>query len=871
MVDANDMQRARDYVSAIVWRLETLQFRTRFNHETGENEKLPVKIRRFSNGIPRDIVLPVLRIIAEGSPYTGRNLFNGEGSDDKFVSTNVYIRKDQTLETGRRSDASYTIIQDLLLMDASDSLSTMDYLSCSRVSTSEYRWDEDHVESLPEGSPKQGVIYQITNISKSAETDLFSYQVKKSVAVTQHQPEAVVMCDARRRSTVEVWDNVYGQPGWFSYDSVRNGGGSITIPSPCTASDGTTVTVELHENEDCTYRVTVRRTTVEPGFELEYMRYYDQFKAEHSDTIDGQRQGLSKDGLRQINGVITRYESQQNDDGTWRNKISQTVEQEVMNSTVAKTVSPFLEEVRWVDTATSSAATALPSDYLYGRYETTVTPGGRYTNTYTGYKVVGGDVGVTCESTKFLHTHVSEALIPSLPPLADPAVEAHQGVVTTLQYSVNTDTGAVTERKTEKTEICVPGSTVSVSQSLRNRTLRVVDSNLQDLNGSTIDGVDLEGYAQSASLNVGDTLELVRNPGGSVTRTRTTKTVDGSARLVHMSCLNTAQEHVHVQDSVVGNGPLNEKDHQEAVSAGTNDQGKAAYQQVEYTLDEDNVVTKRVTDTVENSVKTTRRYHRSHLETTSQEETTSSKENPADNNREEPPEGQVFSIDAQMTRGGHYTVVRGSTQAVYKTWEDQIKSADDILFKIGFRNATADQVKELRDSVETRMKDSAYADKPEDRYDQYDPFINRMVNEYGLYDGSVGYSAKRFYSQFSSASGGSSKPETDPITTRVQSKTYQVLPNSSEGYVEAGEDMSFVLVTKTYTTTSIVGVGADSYKKACQDVNSQKIVGDIQTSIGPGFQYHITYTSSESVKVELVTVEAGSSGELPLESEEPED
>ena len=113
MIDANEMERARAYAESIVWRLETLQSRSRYNIDTGELKRLPTRLRRFSNGIPQDNVASTLAALEAMAPYRGV-VYNGEDDlDREYRPTVTLIRKDNSMRSG--GDATYTIVQDLLL------------------------------------------------------------------------------------------------------------------------------------------------------------------------------------------------------------------------------------------------------------------------------------------------------------------------------------------------------------------------------------------------------------------------------------------------------------------------------------------------------------------------------------------------------------------------------------------------------------------------------------------------------------------------------------------------------------------------------------------------------------------------------------
>lgn len=97
MTDVNDMERAEAYVADMVWRLEVLQSRSRYNVKTGELKRLPTRLRRFCNGIPQDNVATTLMVLESKAPYSGV-VYNGEDDlDNEYRPTRTMIKKDQSL------------------------------------------------------------------------------------------------------------------------------------------------------------------------------------------------------------------------------------------------------------------------------------------------------------------------------------------------------------------------------------------------------------------------------------------------------------------------------------------------------------------------------------------------------------------------------------------------------------------------------------------------------------------------------------------------------------------------------------------------------------------------------------------------------
>ena len=430
------------------WRLQTMQHRSRYDPETGEYRQLPTRVRRFLNGTPSGMKAAVLQVLRESAPYKSP-VFDLECDGLEYVPTNTFIRKDGAEHVTNAKDATYTIIQDLRLADGLlDRFSFADESSCSQAGETEYRWDEPDVEPCPDGS--QGVVYQVSDVSRDRESDLFSYRLRRVQALTQHMPPSVSQCDARKTVTVETWNNVYGEPGSFRWDPVKGGSAPIRFPEPCSQADGTAVQVDVAENPDCTFRVEVR-TVVARADEGRFSVYLDQYKAQRSDAALNAAAPLPRRGTDyavvevdgQFRGRMTKCESTRNEDGTWNNETTVEEERPVPGSSFEERRLPRHVVRTVVDTNQRDPASAVPSKY--GSYKSAKTPGGLYVNEYVEYVRRAVDrLGILCTDTAFAKTHETQSSVTTAVPSGHvPA--ARNGVVTTWNYDTDAE-GSVTRR-----------------------------------------------------------------------------------------------------------------------------------------------------------------------------------------------------------------------------------------------------------------------------------------------------------------------------------------------------------------------------------------------------------------------------------------
>lgn len=510
------------------WRLQTMQHRSRFNPKTGEYRQLPTRVRRFLNGTPVSMKARVLSILKESAPYSCP-VFDLETGGMKYVPTNTFIRKDGPELTSGGADATYTIVQDLKLLDeAGDTFGMRDESSCAQVGETEYHWDEPDVADCPDGS--QGVSYQVANVSRDSETDLFSYVVRKVQALTVHVPPVVSACTERSRATVETWDNVYGEPGAFRWDPVRGRSSSLDVPEACDRSDGTLVRVSVNRNPDCTYRVVVERVYAVTG-EGMYYSQRDRYKSESGERTLNAFAPLPKQGVEYDHGLVTRYQSERNEDGTWTNDVSKTIEHPVTESTVEERRTPRGTTRTRVDTNVLSPATGVSTEF--GSWKSVKTPGGLYTNEYVEHvrRVVDG-LGLVCTDTAFLKTHESQGTAEYVPSSAH-VPSAKDGLVTTWSYDTDAD-GLVTKRVRTEQEHTVNNAVRRSTWGWLGNTSSYTHRSVSSAVASSL----LESGSSGTSVEV-------RMTNGGLFDVEVQTFLRISGRSLGFECQKTVYQHVH--------------------------------------------------------------------------------------------------------------------------------------------------------------------------------------------------------------------------------------------------------------------------------------------------------------------------------------
>lgn len=531
--DIEERARARAWLdmAQAKWRLQTMQHRARYNPKTGEYKELPTRIRRFLNGTPVGMKTEVLALLKESAPYRSP-VFDCETDPGlTYRPTNTFIRKDGVEHTTNGKDPTYTIIQDLLLDDGTaDAYMFGDESTCSQLGETEYHWDEPDIMECPDGG--QGVSYQITDINRDRESDLFSYRVRKVQTLTTHMAPYVAECDARKRVEVEQWDGVYGEPGAFRQDPVRGGSAPVDVPAPCDQPDGRSVRVEAYRNPDCTYRLTFQTTYAVADDLAQYSVYKDRYKITDSERRLNQRSPLARQGVDYSGGVMTKYSSERNEDGTWNNAVERETERAVPNSTVERRVTPRGTLASHVDTNQPAAATGISTQF--GSWKSTKTPGGLFTNEYTEYtRNLVDNLGLTCSETLFLHTHETQSSVAAVPAAGTDVPAAAGGVVTTWTYDTDSE-GFVTRRERTETEH-------RVDYAVKRRT----NGYLGTTTGYTHRSVPLaaaEELYDGAAL--GQTVE-VRRTNGNLYDVEVQGFLRVTGRTLGLECSKTMYQHSH--------------------------------------------------------------------------------------------------------------------------------------------------------------------------------------------------------------------------------------------------------------------------------------------------------------------------------------
>lgn len=475
--DNTVVQKARAWVDNINtanglasgWRLEMISKRYRYQKDaqTGVKKRIPVRIRRFARGLPLGLVHEAIRYLDSLAPYTGF-IFNGERVTLSYRPTNTtWVRDDQHSVDGNAS-GTYTLVQDLIEEGSLDDFEAPSAGSCSEEVVTKWVWDATTVEDLPQW--EQGVTYSIQAVNRK-DDGTFDYALIRRRALTQHLPETVTECNEFETVYAETWDNVYGTPPDFRDET----GVAITVPDSCTQPNGTTVSVQISENPDCTFKIVVQRRVAKSASSSSTCA---KTKFEHTDATVARGQDSSLGEAPSASGGTTyTYRSEIRPDGKYDTTKEHKQELSVQSAVVE--VRKTLRGAVRSTTSRNQARSVVPSNSssmsIGEAFRSSVTPGGLYDNVHeTVDKTPVGEVSFGCSKTSF--EHVDRSTVNQVAKPGTHVPNAGGGTWTERQVSL-TDYGTWDVQDTQHGEIPSSSAVVEVERTLRGVTRTVTDRN----------------------------------------------------------------------------------------------------------------------------------------------------------------------------------------------------------------------------------------------------------------------------------------------------------------------------------------------------------------------------------------------------------
>lgn len=688
--------------TAAGWRLEVLTKRFRKKYKD-DDKKIPIRIRRFVRGLPWALVHDAAKYLMSLAPYEGV-IYNGVKIEGKYRPTVTrWVRDDQERVDGQAS-GSYTLIQDLIEDDVTDEFSATSGGSCSEEVLTEWRWDDPDIidiSALPDFGA-QGVSYSIQAVHRN-EDGTYGYAVIKRVAKTQFSGWHIVECDEFETVETATWDNVYGGIGGDPFDT----GGFGAIPEACGAPNGVLVTVQVSENQDCTYKVVAQRRIAKSAKCATVTQSKTVFETISKRTNKAQNSVLGEPPPA-TDGVMYTHETTKRPDGKFDTMVQETVEIcEPASYSQRKTLRGVIKVETHRNTTDGSYGVARVGD------EVTVekTPGGRWNRTVkTVSSNPAGKVATQCLKTLFEHRHSS----------TDNTTEGVEEASTAGSGKTHEVVSRLTEEgtwdvtTTETKENSVDSARVATRKTLRGVVTTTVDRN------TTNSGTVVE--------KVGDSVEVEKTPGGLYNRTVTSIHASPVGKLSY-DCRRTKFEHRDtVTENLTNPGPENA-----TVAGGGKIHETSSRLTEEGTWDVTN--TQVIEEPVSKAEVTQKKTIRGTIKTTVDRNSSSNDTNVSDF-------GEVKT--SRMTPGGRYDISQTTQKAGdYKTWD--IKTSLNHLYteRVWFINATQEQYKALMSEKEQAWKLKLTGWIKVER-----PFSSASVSpevsytEWDRYDGSITFTVR---------------------------------------------------------------------------------------------------------------------------------
>lgn len=519
--DSQIQVEARKWVDSLErkWRLQILSKRTRVNRETGERTELPLRIRRFVEGIPYAYVTEAMRYLISLAPYRGV-IYNGNTVEGEFIPTVTSWTRDDndTVNGTSRTDGTYTLVQDLVDKDYIDRYLLGTARSCTEEESTEWTWDASSIASIPETGSLQGVTYAIRSVSRN-EDGTFNYALVRRVAKTQHTPRVLIRETADMKVESMAWDNLYGEP----FDFTDHDGVDVVVPQssvlpPSDTYPGVRTEVQVSKNADCTYKVQViiytdamanstefvggRACTEETTYT--YRWYVDEIEElTQSQGVSSAIQNLRKEdsGAYSYTVVTRRALTQDTGDLVQADTAGERVLVRTLNNVYG---SP---DTAWYDHSGATLTVPAPTGSAGLRVEVQSTP-----NQDCTYRIV-----VTTTQSKQLvsaqdstHTQFdgehTEQVQGRLLPLGV-APDASGGVIKSYESQKQPDGRFRTTEKT-KVERAVSESSKTVSVGRRGTRVVTVDTNQS-------------APAPATSIGIGGSVRVDKTPGGLYNNTVT--------------------------------------------------------------------------------------------------------------------------------------------------------------------------------------------------------------------------------------------------------------------------------------------------------------------------------------------------------------
>lgn len=392
------------------WRVHVMSRKYRRDKTTGKRKSLPFRIRRFIEGCPVAAFPEVIDLLLEAAPYPFV-FINKRKFEGSFRPTNTEWRRDDDIVINgtRRTDGTYTLVQDLVDDTLEETLDATISSSCTELVTAQYEWDSGSPpESLPE--PEQGVTWGIQQLSRNDDGS-FHYALVRRQALTQSSGQVVTSDNQFDTTYTITFKNLYGE----SPDFTDHTGAAVAVPTPGAAPSGELVEWQTPvKNDDCTYNLVVVRK-VSKGKTSE--RSSKKTIYEHSESqVDRGENNALPDAPAAKGGLVVSHKTELRPDGKHDNTVQKNQEKPVKSASVEVEVT--LRGRRKTTVNRNMPADAPAPTKVGQKVRNEKTEGGLVTQTITeSDKTPVGEIREGCVNTASEHTDTTVSNVAVKPTL----------------------------------------------------------------------------------------------------------------------------------------------------------------------------------------------------------------------------------------------------------------------------------------------------------------------------------------------------------------------------------------------------------------------------------------------------------------------
>ena len=302
----------------------------------------------YTKGIIHTCLREVVELLAKQSKVIDPVLDGAVLEGEWYHHTAMWRR-----DGGEQSkDGSFTLFR--YMGPESSGFEVVTESGCTTRTSIRFVWDSILIEEPPAAA--QGFERQIGGASRDPESNLYTYYVATTEALTYHTTAFITSDDTFQTTYRESWTGLRGTKA----APTDSDGNSVTIPSPTADANGTTVQVSwVHNDRNCTWNVSVDKQVAKTGVVASVSCSKDQFAEQDSTQTSAQAAALGH-APAPAAGVSTTHRSQSRPDGKFDNTLATNKELNVLLARLSRQEDLFSSQTARVDRG-QTAAPAAPS------------------------------------------------------------------------------------------------------------------------------------------------------------------------------------------------------------------------------------------------------------------------------------------------------------------------------------------------------------------------------------------------------------------------------------------------------------------------------------------------------------------------------